>query len=161
MGPKSHHVIPRLHLANFVGDEPRGQVWTYDSLNLKSWSAIPDETATQTHFYSVPDQDGTMDTRIETMLSEFESRAAPHYRALLSGNVPVEQAKMEFAEFLGLMFSRTTAMRRMHAEITGRGIQIQQYATALHDGLSLSSCERWRKTMDLSRMRLRQRFAKL
>jgi len=131
MIPKGQHFIPRLHLQHFAGPAPKGQVWTYDAIGAKAWSAIPDETAVQTHFYSTEREDGSMDTRIEEFLSTIESAAAPVYEGLLKGVIPKDsQARTDFAQFLALMHVRTPAMRRMAAEIHGRGVQIHNYAYA-------------------------------
>src|SRR5580700_6297868 len=106
--PKSQHVIPRLHLQHFAGSQPNGQVWTYDSTTGKAWSAIPEQTAMQTHFYSAENLGGTMDTRIEAFLAEVEGRAAPVYEDLLRMVIPKDsQARMDFAQFLALMYVRT------------------------------------------------------
>jgi hypothetical protein len=132
--PKGHHFYPRLCLQHFAGTEPGGQVWTYDAISGKVWSAIPEETAVETHFYSAEQPDGTMDTRVEDFLSDVESRAAPVYEGLLSGIVPgAAQARTDFAQFLAVMYARTPTMRRMSAEIHGRGLQIHSYAYASDD----------------------------
>jgi hypothetical protein len=134
MIPKRQHFIPRLHLQHFAGSQPKGQLWTYDAIAAKAWSAIPAETAVQTHFYSAEKSDGTMDTRIEAFLSEMEGRAAPVYQDLLRGIIPKNsQARVDFAQFLALMYVRTPAMRRMAAEIHGREVQIRNYAYASDD----------------------------
>ena len=131
MTPKGQHFIPRLHLQHFAGQSPKGQVWTYDAVVGKAWSSILEETAVQTHFYSAEKDDGSMDTRFEEFLSEVESAAAPVYKRLLRGVILKDsQARVDFAQFLALMHVRTPAMRRMHAEIHGRGIQIHNYAYA-------------------------------
>jgi Protein of unknown function (DUF4238) len=83
MKVKSQHIIPRLHLQHFAGRDPPGQVWTYDAETGRQWSAIPEETCVQTHFYSAGREDGTMDTRVEEFLAQVESRAAPVYGGLL------------------------------------------------------------------------------
>jgi hypothetical protein len=133
MQPKGHHTIPRLHLQHFAGQNPPGQVWTYDAVVGREWSAIPEETAVQTHFYSAQKDDGTMDTRLEEFLAEIESKAAPVYEQLLAGRLPgATQGRPDFAQFLALMYTRTTAMRRMAAEIRGRGAQIHSYAYAIN-----------------------------
>jgi len=88
MPPKGHHFIPCLHLRHCAGRDPQGQVWTYDAHTESCWSSITEETAKQTHFYSIEKPDGTMDTRIEEALSGFEGRAVPVYDALLRGDVP-------------------------------------------------------------------------
>jgi hypothetical protein len=132
--PKRHHVIPVLHLKHFVGNDPKGHVWTYDAVKGDRRSAIPDETAVQRHFYSAERADGTMDVRIEDHLAKMESAAAPVYEDLLHGKIPNDtQARADFATFLALMFARTPGMRRMAAEIHGRQIQITNYAYANHD----------------------------
>jgi hypothetical protein len=136
MTTKAQHTVPRLHLQHFAGNSPAGQVWTYDSQTGKSWSQIPEETGITTHFYSLERDDGTQDTRIEEMLSEIESRAAPVYEALLRGIIPAinTQERVHFAEFLAMQFVRTTGMRRMSAEIHSHGLQSLCFAYAQHDG---------------------------
>ena len=131
MIPKSQHTIPRMHLQHFAGSNPTGQVWTYDSLTARQWSAIPKETCVQTHFYSAERDDGTMDTRLEEHLSRVEGRATQVYDSLLKGELPqASQARLDFANFLALMYTRTTAMRRIAGEIRGRKAQIHNYAYA-------------------------------
>jgi Protein of unknown function (DUF4238) len=83
--PKSHHFIPRLHLAHFAGHQPPGQVWTYDKNSGASYSAIPEETGVQNHFYSYEREDGSFDTQLETGLSQLETCAAPIYERLVRG----------------------------------------------------------------------------
>lgn len=135
MGSKSQHTVSRMHLENFAGTQPAGQVWTYDCTYGRSWSQIPEETGTVTHFYSVTKQDGTQDTRIEEFLSANESRAAPIYRQLLRGEIPKKetQARINFAEFVAMMYFRTPGMRRLNAEIHSRGLQARSFAYAQHD----------------------------
>jgi hypothetical protein len=144
MPAKAHHTIPRLHLAHFVGATPPGQVWTYDSLTRRNWSQIPEETGTETHFYSLVNDDGTEDTRIEEMLSGFETRAAPVYEALLQGNVPKlgSQDRVHFAEFLAMQYVRTPAMRKMNAEIESRRLQTASFAYAQNDRMFEKLIER-------------------
>lgn len=131
MTAKSQHTIPRLHLQNFAGPHPTGQVWTYDAIAAREWSAIPEETCVQTHFYSAERDDGTMDTRLEEFLANVESHAASVYEHLLRGQLPEDpQRRLDFAQFLAVMHTRTTAMRRIAGEIRGRGVQIRNYAYA-------------------------------
>jgi hypothetical protein len=129
---KSHHIVPRLHLENFVGTEPAGQVWTYDALGGKQWPQRPLEAGTQTHFYSFRREDGTNDTRIEEMLGTFESNAAPVYESLLRGNIPDigTQERVWFAEFLAIMFVRTPGARRRYAEIESCLLQTKLFSYA-------------------------------
>jgi hypothetical protein len=132
--PKRQHFIPRLHLQHFVGQEPKGQVWSYESQTGQTRSAVPEQTAVESHFYSVENKDGSMNTGIETKLAEIEDKAAPIYEALLSGNIPlVTQQRADFATFLALMYVRTPAMRRMAAEVISRNVQTLNYAYGTND----------------------------
>jgi hypothetical protein len=72
-----------------------------------------------------------MNTSLEEALSKVEGDAAPVYQRLLQRIIPeTSQERMDFAHFIALMIVRTPAMRRMVAEIYGRGIQIHNYAYA-------------------------------
>jgi hypothetical protein len=127
--PKRQHFIPCLYLKHFVGPAPKGQVWTYDAQAGAVRSAIPEETAVETHFYSVENPDGTMDTRIEEALASAESHASLVYEALLRKEIPkASQARADFSMFLALMYARTPAMRRMYAEGYSQLLQCRLYA---------------------------------
>ena len=133
--PKRHHFIPRLHLQYFTGTEPKGHVWTYEKQTGDIRSAVPDETAVESHFYSVENEDGTMDTRIEKHLSQIEGKAAPVYEMLLRSEIPTDtQQRMDFAHFLALMHVRTPAMRRMIGKMRGQEVQVMNYAYATFPG---------------------------
>jgi Protein of unknown function (DUF4238) len=114
-----------------MGEDPKGQVWTYEKQTGRIWSAIPEETAVQTHFYSVEQPDGTMNTSLEQALSKVEGAAAPVYQHLLQRIIPdASQERMDFAHFIALMIVRTPAMRRMTAETYGQILQVMNYAYA-------------------------------
>jgi len=90
----------------------------------KIWSAIPDETAAQTHFYPGAKADGTMDTRFKKFVSEVEGRAAPAYENILKGVIPKDgHARRDFSQFLALMHVCTPAIRRVTAEVLGHRVQ--------------------------------------
>jgi hypothetical protein len=134
MTPKRQHFIPRVHLKHFAGADPKGQVWTYDAISETVRSGTPENTAVESHFYSAEMPDGTMDTSLEEFLATIEDTAAPIYEALLNHQIPkASQGRADFSVFLGLMVSRTPAMRRMMADVKGRGLQIQSYAYATND----------------------------
>lgn len=162
MPPKRQHVIPVLHLKHFVGDAPRGQVWTYDAETGAVRSATPENTAVQTHFYSVERDDGTLDTHVEEVLGQIEGAAAPVYEALLGGVIPKDPVqRAAFASFLASMYVRTPAARRMAGEMYGRYIQIMNYAFGCSDEAFDSLIRRYEKdsgrTLDATeRKRLRE-----
>jgi hypothetical protein len=120
MPPKLQHFIPALHLRYFAGNQPKGQVWTIDKDETPLHSAVPEQTATQTHFYSAERGDGSFDTTIESYLSEVESKAAPVYKKLVSCSIPdYSQERADFAAFIALLYVRTPAMRRDAGEVMG------------------------------------------
>ena len=132
--PKGQHFIPRLHLKHFAGQDPKGQVWTFDKNSGASRSAVPEETAVQNHFYSVEQDDGTYDTGLEEFLASAESSASPVYENLIAGKVPAkDQKRADFAAFLAHMYVRTPAKRREAANMIGRYTQIINYAYASND----------------------------
>jgi len=61
--PKRQHVIPRLHLKNFVADNPKGLVWTYDAVEGTARPATPENTGVQSYFYSAETTDGKLTAR--------------------------------------------------------------------------------------------------
>ena len=131
--PKSHHIVPRLHLQHFAGDKPKGQVWTYDKNTGGRRSAIPDETATFTNFYSIELENGGYDTTVEGALAANESDAAPIYEKLLEGEFPkTSKARARFAVFLAYLYFRTKASFLDAAKVIGRGMQIMNYAYGSH-----------------------------
>jgi hypothetical protein len=135
-----------MHLQHFAGGDPPGHVWTYDALAGKIWSATPDNTAVERHFYSGERDDGTMDAAIETHIAKIEDAAATTYEALLRGEIPGKaQERANFSHFLGLMHSRAKGMRRIAAETAGRMMQIQAYFTGRHAEAFEASMQRYEK----------------
>jgi hypothetical protein len=146
MAGKRQHIIPQLHLRHFAGHNPKGHVWTYDATAEEPRSATPENTAVETHFYSVEMENGTMNPLIDDYITDVEGKAAPIYRDIIQGKIPGEdQEKVDFSTFLAVMYFRTTAMRRMFAELYARQIQIQAYATATHDGAFETYIDRYEK----------------
>ena len=134
MAGKRHHIIPQMHLRYFRGDSPAEHVWTYDNEGEAPRSAITEKTSVETHFYSLERDDGTMDTTIDDYITDVEDKAAPIYRNLLNGVIPDQnQEKADFSTFLAIMYFRTTAMRKLNAELYAMLLQTKIYATATHD----------------------------
>lgn len=133
--PKGQHFVPCLHLRQFIGSQPKGQVWTYNKNTGVKWSTIPEETGKQTHFYSSENEDGAYDTRLELLLAQSESEAAPVYRDMVNGKLPQEQSqeKADFASFLALAYVRTPAVRDDAARLIARNTQILMYAYGSND----------------------------
>ncbi len=132
--PKAQHIVPRLHLQHFSGPEPKGQVWTYDKNTGNTRSAIPEETATYGHFYSLEREDGTQDTTIERALADNEGKSDPIYKKLLAGYCNIEgDERAEFSVFLATLYLRTKAMRQDAANVFGMSYQNLRYAYGSND----------------------------
>jgi Protein of unknown function (DUF4238) len=63
--------------------------------------------------------DGEYNDRIETWLSDVESKAAPVYERLLDGEIPSGQERAEFATFVASLHVRTPAQLRKAGEAIG------------------------------------------
>jgi hypothetical protein len=132
--PRSQHLVPRLHLQHFTGLEPKGHVWTYDKEQGSARHAVPEETATFSHFYSIENDDGTYDVSAETKPAENEGQAAPIYKEMLKGNFPNDiEERSIFSLFLAYVYFRTRAQRQDTAHLMGLGIQSLMYAYAEND----------------------------
>lgn len=132
--PRRQHYVPILHLKNFVGQQPQNHVWTYDKIKATARHSMPDETGLEAHFYSAEQADGSMDTRLETYLSDVENLAAPIYENLIQADtIPADQQRMDFAHFLALMYARTPTMRRLYGEMSGQMLQTLTFAYGSND----------------------------
>lgn len=135
MSGRKQHIIPKKHLKHFAGHDPKGHVWTYDATADEPRSATPANTAVETHFYSIQMEDGTMDPTMDNFVTNVEGKAAPIYEDVIDGRIPEDGlAKANFSAYLVLMYFRTTAVRRFMAELYGQHLQLQAYATAMHEG---------------------------
>ncbi|MGY3692219.1 hypothetical protein ACVIGA_002299 [Bradyrhizobium sp. USDA 3240] len=64
-------------------------------------------------------------------MSKIESQAAPVYQTLSEGRQPTSDAeRADLARFFALLYCRTTAMRRMAAQVHGQSAQILHFAYA-------------------------------
>jgi hypothetical protein len=122
-GP-GHHIVQRYHLAQFVGDQPKGQVWIYDKVTGRARSDIPENISVENNFYSIENEDGTWDTRLDDWITNVEGNAKPVYDDLLNDRIPpYSQQKYDFSVYLALTYVRTRTQRRVTSDIYGKMIQ--------------------------------------
>jgi hypothetical protein len=114
--PKRQHYIPEFYLGHFVDE--KGQVWTYDQAADKVWSATPDQTAVETNFYSVENDEGRYIDELEKWLAGVESDAASVYPKLLGGEIPKDQDRADFSVFLSSLLTRSPASIRSAAHVS-------------------------------------------
>lgn len=121
---KNQHYVPRLHLKHFVGESPRGMIWTYDMRREKTRPSKIDSTGAQNNYYSVQKDDGTYIDLIDDWLTDVEGKAVAGYELLLSGKIPTEQARMDFSTFVASQYARSPANFRTYAEMMGQFVQL-------------------------------------
>lgn len=117
--PKRQHYVPQLHLKHFADE--RNHVWTYDTSTGDVRSSLPSQTAVETNFYSLVDDNGQHDDALEIFLSKVESDAAITYEKLLRGEIPTGTDRANFARFLATLYVRGPAMLRVFGQIYGAG----------------------------------------
>lgn len=127
---KRQHVVPQLHLRRFVGTDPKDHIWSYDKQTGAVRSSLVDNTAFETHLYSVTRNDGTRDTRIENMLARMESNAGPKLDKFIRGAHLSGHERAEVASFFALTYVRTNAFRRTFAQVKAARWQSKLYAIA-------------------------------
>ncbi len=114
---KRHHYLPESYLKPFTRDR---FLWVYDRRQDQYRHEQPRNTTVRTHYYSLTDEQGNKDVRVEKVLSVVESLAKPIVKKLISGErlTPREHFRMSF--HLGLLYCRGPRYQRAVNElITG------------------------------------------
>lgn len=118
-GPKRQHYVPKFYLEGFAHMD--GSLAVFDRATDQVRRQLPKDTGVVGHFYTVEDADGRKRYEIETMLSTYESKAAPVLRKLDAGNDLSIQERDEFAVFLALAAVRTPdlidSVQNMNSEL--------------------------------------------
>lgn len=112
---KRQHYTPQLHLRRFVGESPKGMVWTHDMRSSRSRPSLTSETGFSSNFYSVRDSSGVWRDDIDDWLTQIEQEASPGYEQLTSGVLPVGRDKVRFAEFVATLYLRSPSLVRAAA----------------------------------------------
>ncbi|MGA0546865.1 DUF4238 domain-containing protein [Brevundimonas sp. VNH65] len=122
---KRQHYVPQLHLRRFVGDSPRGMIWTHDMDSGVSRPSRPSETGFSSNFYSVRDQSGKWRDDIDDWLTEIEQEASAGYDHLAAGVVPQGDDKERFAAFVATLYLRSPSLIRAAAAGYGQFVQLK------------------------------------
>ena len=96
----------------------------YNKTTGQTRSDIPENISVENHFYSIENEDGTWDTRLDDWITNVEGNAKSVYDRLLQGDIPpYSQAKYDFSVYLALAYVRTRTQRRVATETYGKMIQ--------------------------------------
>ncbi len=121
---KRQHYVPRLHLKHFVGESPRGMVWTYDMWRERFRPSKPDGTGAQSNFYSVLDEGGVYLDDLDDWLTDVEQKADHPYHRLINGELPVGQERADLCTFVASLFVRSPKIIEENAKLGGILAQI-------------------------------------
>jgi hypothetical protein len=139
MSGPGHHIIQRYHLAQFAGDQPKGQVWIYNKKTGTMRSDIPENISVENNYYSIEAPDG-WDTRFDDWITDVEGKAKPVYDQLLAEQIPdYSQAKYDFSVYLALTHVRTRTQRRATTDFYGKMLQQMMHAMASQDDWYVNS----------------------
>lgn len=120
---KRQHYVPQLHLRRFVGERPRGMIWTHDMQSSKTRPCKPSETGFGTNYYSVRDQAGEWRDDLDEWLRDVENKAAEGYEKLVRGEILQGQTRADFSTFLSSLYLRSPSLIRASAEGYGHFVQ--------------------------------------
>ena len=113
--PKKQHYIPQFYLKFFCDN---GYLWVYDRNNKEIRKQPPKTTAFKKHYYSVTEENGDVNTDIEKMLAEIESKGKIIIEKLNNYEDISIQNKEEFSLFLNFMFTRVPAFEKQTNELS-------------------------------------------
>lgn len=115
--PKKQHYVPRFYLEHFT--DSNGMVWAYDLQTDEIRTGTPENTAIETNFYSVINDDGVYNDEIENWLQGVEGKASELYPRVLRGERLKDQEKADFAVFIASLYARSPAIVTAYAEMSG------------------------------------------
>lgn len=101
--PKRHHYLPQFYLNGFCRD---GVLSVFDREANQFRRQTPKNTGLKYHYYTVQDETGQNDTRIEALLSQIEGRAKEVLSKLSSRNEISSEEKEELSIFVAFMMGR-------------------------------------------------------
>ena len=101
--PKRHHYLPQFYLKGFCRDE---YLWVYDRKTNQVRRQTPINTAIQSHYYSVEDEDGVKNTEIESFLSQIEGLTKPIIQKVSNKDEISGEEKEILSVFLAILMNR-------------------------------------------------------
>lgn len=101
--PKRHHYLPQFYLKGFCCNE---YLWVYDRKTNQVRRQTPINTAIQSHYYSVADEDGEKNTEIESFLPQIEGLTKPIIQKVSSKDEISVEEKEILSVFLAFLMNR-------------------------------------------------------
>ena len=115
--PKRHHFLPESYLLGFAEN---GFVCVFDRQQHEYRRQQPHNTAVIRNFYTVINTNNEKDYSVEKFLADIEGKAAPVIAKLDRGEMILPNERIDLAQFIALLVSRTPKFEREITEIADR-----------------------------------------
>lgn len=112
--PKRHHYLPQFYLHGFCRD---GSFWTFDRDRNEFRVQTPINTAVQKQYYSIREEDGSLDPALEQLFSQVEVETAPIIAKLDEGGALSSTEKYTLSTFAGLQHNRIPDFKKRLEEM--------------------------------------------
>ncbi len=143
--PKDHHYVPQMYTRQFCRD---GKFWVFDTLNEQYHQNSPKEFGKESHFYSFPDNQGSLITEIEhPFLSTIEGECAPVLRKIESKESLSERERLVLSHFISLLQTRVPAFRKSLEDLSQRFAKDHMKRTLPDVGTVQSMLDRYNREM--------------
>lgn len=140
---RAHRVLPQFYLRAWTNETGAVSMLSRDGLEIATGTAA---LGVETDFYTVTDIDGTPTSIVEEgLLRDWDAKGAAVHRRLLADDFPLDDdARVEFALWMGLQWLRGRAARQ-----TGRELfdEIHKLVVTLGLDLPADFAERSPKSM--------------
>lgn len=131
MGRKQH-TVSRFYLSGFV-TSAHGRIRVFSKSGRAPYWSTPKNCGFESHFYSLPKDDGGWDTAIDDQLTEIENKAAPAVKRLIAETPISGDDRVVISNFIAIQMKRTTTIRGM-ADLERQRIQETENALRWIDG---------------------------
>ncbi|HKG37553.1 MAG TPA: DUF4238 domain-containing protein [Conexibacter sp.] len=112
---RAHHVLPQFYLRAWANDAGAVSTLSREGREFATGTAA---LGVERDFYTVTDADGSPTSVVEEgLLRDWDAKGASVHRRLLAGDFPLDDdARMQFALWLGLQWLRGRAARQIGRE---------------------------------------------
>lgn len=115
--PKRQHYLPESYLDPFTRDK---FLWVYDRRQRQFRHEQPKNTTVRTHYYTLTDEHGNKDVRVEEAFSVVEGLAKPIVTKMCNGQRLTPRDRFRLSLHLGFLYCRGPRYQRVVNElITG------------------------------------------
>jgi Protein of unknown function (DUF4238) len=131
--PKRHHYLPQMYLRGFCTNN---KLWLFDRDKHEYRQQTPNKVCHKRHYYSQIEENGDLNTSIESILSELETTIAPVI-CKIDNNETISLDERSFLSmFIALLYTRVpvfeqtldTMIESMALEITQLKIRTKKMA---------------------------------